>query len=97
MSDAKHLPIGANANHGLIGLGPAPWGDFDAMHWPTDGYDATLAGYDWQAADRGDVFGWSTFTREDWLALGDDMIARWTAWRAHIATLPAGAASPEEG
>ncbi len=75
------------ANHGIIGLGPAPWdgGEFERFTaWPTEGYDGAFFAHDWEQTT---TLGQSGHTREEWLALADAMIARWTAWKAHVATL----------
>jgi hypothetical protein len=69
-----------------IGLGPAPWNDGDWQKWPTHGYDSEIAKVTYD--DEPKTFADSGYSREEWLALADEMIARWTAWRAHIASLP---------
>jgi hypothetical protein len=76
-------PFWLHANHGIIGLAPGPWDDANELHWPTEGYDSPLASYSWE--EGGDFRG-TGHSRDEWLALADVMIARWTAWRAHIAT-----------
>jgi hypothetical protein len=73
-----------NAND-RIGLCPAPWVG-DEKQWPTYGYDGHLAKVTYD--DEPKTFADSGYSREEWLALADEMIARWTAWRAHIASLP---------
>jgi hypothetical protein len=91
VSDTKRWWEGC-ADRGLIGLAPEPWDlAHDAFAWPTAGFDSVLAGYDWEADARapGNPFAWTGQTREEWLALADEMIRRWTAWRAHVASLPA--------
>lgn len=69
------------ANRGIIGLGPEPFADV----WPTDGYDGELRSYDWEASGS---FAQTGVTREQWLALADEMIRRWAAYRAHLLALP---------
>jgi hypothetical protein len=75
----------------IIGLPVGPWDVNDWYDWPTEGYDGPLAKSDWEGVDArpDDPFAMSGYTREEWLALGDEMIARWTAWRDYIASLPA--------
>lgn len=74
------------ANRSIIGLPAGPW---DHNEWPTEGYDGPLILYDWTAAEArpDDPFAGTGATREEWLALADEMIARWAAWKQHIETL----------
>lgn len=77
------------ANKGIVGLGS----DEDDEWWPTDGYDGALFKYrsyigDGVYRDKSQIFAISGHTREEWLALGDAMIARWKAWQRHITSLP---------
>lgn len=74
------------ANRGIIGLAPGPWDESD---WPSEGYDGQLYAFNFDAADErpDDPFARSGYTREEWLTLADEMIQRWTDWKAHIAGL----------
>ena len=78
-----------DANRGIVGLEPGPWTGAD---WPTEGYDGELGAQDWSFDPDEHPFAYSGHTREEWLQLADEMIARWTAWRAHVEALPADAA-----
>lgn len=93
---AAEAPFWRATSHGIVGLAPGPWDAHDGLHWPTDGYDGALVRYDWPAATArpDDPFAFTGHPREEWLALADEMIARWAAWRAYIATL---SAPPEAG
>ena len=86
MNDTLKKPFWAGANQGIVGLAAGPWDAREGLHWPTEGYDSALVSYDWD--HEAGSFGWTGQTREEWLALADEMIARWTAWRAHVVTLP---------
>lgn len=82
-------PFWKHANYGIIGLGPEPWDDpEDSLSWPTEGFDGPLMLNGWRDPDEPiDGVANSGQTREEWLALADEMIRRWTAWRAHVASL----------
>lgn len=77
------------ANQGIVGLGP--W-DEDGW-WPTEGYDGHLYKHrhyigDGEYRHKSQIFAISGHSPDEWLALGDAMIARWQAWQRHIASLP---------
>jgi hypothetical protein len=69
-----------------IGLGPAPWTADEG--WPTHGYDGQIRDLDYVDRDPANNIAETGHTREEWLALADAMIQRWTAWRAWVAELP---------
>lgn len=80
------------ANQGLIGLGPPPW-DLRAWDgWPTEGYDGSLSEH-WH---EGTIFRRSGHTKAEWLQLANEMIGRWTAWRAEVERYPDEPASPTD-
>lgn len=73
-----------DANCGIIGIGPGPHMQADdSSSWPTDGYDSVLVKYDWDSGVPGS-FAWSGYSREEWLELADEMLRRWTEFRAAI-------------
>lgn len=74
------------AHCGIIGIAPPPWNANDNLDWPTGGYDSPLSEALWE--EEVPIFERTGYTREEWLALADEMIARWTAWKAHITELP---------
>ena len=89
MAETNDRPWWHAANREIIGLAPEPFGD----EWPTHGYDGELRSYDWDATG---AFARTGVTREQWLELTDEMIRRWTAFRAHLLALPDDAA-PSSG
>lgn len=77
-----------DANRGIIGLAPPPWDADDEMDWPTEGYDGALYKYQCGPNYENHGIAASGHTREEWVALADEMIVRWTAWREHVQALP---------
>ncbi len=86
--NGKRLSFTERANHGIIGLKPAPWNDHTDFSWPTEGYDGDLRQYDWDEYHAGRLFAATGHTREEWIALADEMLARWTDYRAHLVAMP---------
>ncbi|MFA6244885.1 MAG: hypothetical protein WC655_28330 [Candidatus Hydrogenedentales bacterium] len=76
-----------SANEGIVGLTDGPWDANEMMDWPTDGYDGCFHEANWSHC-RPHKNGPSGHTREEWDELAVEMIARWTAWREHLAILP---------
>jgi hypothetical protein len=80
------------AHMGIIGLAPAPWFDEDDIvtAWPTGGYDSPLHACAWHEWVDGecvvemDMWKRSGHTKAEWIALADEMIARWSAWKAEL-------------
>lgn len=82
------MSISDLANRGIVGIAPGPWKPDDGMHWPTEGYDSPL--YAHQHGENYDRHGLaaSGHTRAEWVALADEMIARWAAWKVWVEQLP---------
>jgi hypothetical protein len=75
------------------GIGPGPYTN-DNPEWPTYGYDGSLCG--WEPPPRVRVDGYSGCTRAEWQAIADEMLARWTEWRAWMNAAPAHLFAPED-
>lgn len=65
------------------GIGPGPYTS-EEPEWPTYGYDGTLV--DWFRINKSRRSGGRT--REEWLAIADEMLSRWTEWREWCRTAP---------
>jgi hypothetical protein len=88
MSDLRRAVL--DANNGIVGIGPGPYlqpADMATMRYPTDGYDAELVKFDWEAGPPGSL-AWSGYSREEWIWLADEMLRRWTEFRQAVERAP---------